>query len=150
MDISQLDTDIEKTNEGCKLTAYQDSVGVWTIGYGHTGGGIVPGMTITQECADAFLLSDLKIAFNAVEASVHTPLTVDEESALVDLVFNIGAGNFQHSTLLKLLNAGDYTGTALEFDKWDKAGGQVLAGLCRRRQEETDLFNKGSKNATTS
>ena len=114
-----IDTDIEKSFEGCRLVAYQDSVGVWTIGYGHTAG-VHAGMTITQEQAEASLLDDLKTAITAVESLVHTPLTVEEESALVDLVFNIGSGNFSHSTLLKLLNAGDYSSAALEFDKWDR------------------------------
>ncbi len=137
-----IDTNIEKSFEGCRLIAYQDSVGVWTIGYGHTAG-VHAGMVITQEQAEAFLLADLKISVTAVESLVHTPLTVEEESALVDLVFNIGSGNFSHSTLLKLLNAGDYSSAALEFDKWDRAGGNVLAGLLRRRQAETDMFKKG-------
>jgi len=143
-----IDTDIEKSFEGCRLVAYQDSVGVWTIGYGHTAG-VHAGMTITQEQAEASLLADLQTATNAVEYSVHTPLTFEEESALVDLVFNIGSGNFSHSTLLKLLNAGDFTGATLEFDKWDKAGGKVLAGLLRRRQAETDMFKKGMQNVAT-
>jgi len=143
-----IDTDIEKSFEGCRLVAYQDSVGVWTIGYGHTAG-VHAGMTITQEQAEASLLADLQTATNAVEYSVHTPLTFEEESALVDLVFNIGSGNFSHSTLLKLLNAGDFTGATLEFDKWDKAGGKVLAGLLRRRQAETDMFEKGMQNVAT-
>lgn len=137
-----IDTNIEKSFEGCRLIAYQDSVGVWTIGYGHTAG-VHAGMGITQERAEALLLADLVTLVTAVESLVHTPMTVEEESALVDLVFNIGSGNFSHSTLLKLLNAGDYSSAALEFDKWDRAGGNVLAGLLRRRQAETDMFKKG-------
>lgn len=67
-------------------------------------------------------------------------LTDEEESALVDLVFNIGNGNFLHSTLLKLLNSGDYAGAAEQFSRWDKAGGRVLAGLTKRRAAEAALF----------
>ena len=137
-----MNTDIEKQYEGCRLTAYPDpGTGgePWTIGYGHTGG-VKQGDTITQEQADALLLADLKNAINAVESSVTTMLTDEEESALVDLVFNIGNGNFLHSTLLKLLNSGDYAGAAEQFSRWDKAGGRVLAGLTKRRAAEAALF----------
>lgn len=134
---------IEKEFEGCRLTPYQDSVGVWTDGYGNTHGVVPNGPPITQEKADADLLSNLRAAINAVERAVHTPMTDDEEGALVDLVFNIGAGNFEHSTLLRLLNAGDYAGAADQFGAWDKAGGQVLAGLARRRAAEAALFRQG-------
>lgn len=140
-----MNTDIEKQFEGCKLTAYPDPATggePWTIGYGHTGG-VQPGDTITQDQADTLLLVDLKSAINAVESGVTTPLTDDEESALVDLVFNIGAGNFQHSTLLRLLNASDYVGADAEFQKWDHAGGKVLAGLTKRRAAEAALFKEG-------
>lgn len=137
-----MNTDIEKQFEGCSLTAYPDpGTGgePWTIGYGHTGG-VKQGDTITQDQANAFLLADLKSAINAVESNVTTPMTDDEESALVDLVYNIGAGNFQHSTLLRLLNTGNHTDAAKEFQKWDHAGGKVLAGLTKRRAAEAELF----------
>jgi lysozyme len=137
-----MNTDIEKEFESCKLIAYPDpGTGgePWTIGYGHTGG-VKQGDTITQEQADAFLLADLKSAIDAVESGVTSALTDNEESALVDLVFNIGAGNFQHSTLLRLLNAGDYAGASEEFQKWNHAGGKVLAGLTKRRAAEASLF----------
>jgi lysozyme len=137
-----VNTDIEKQFEGCKLTAYPDPATggePWTIGYGHTGG-VKQGDTITQAQADALLLADLKSAINAVESSVTTPMTDDEESALVDLVFNIGIGNFQHSTLLRLLNAGNHTDAAKEFQKWNHANGKVLVGLSNRRAAEAELF----------
>lgn len=136
-----MNTDIEKEFEGCRLTAYPDSVGIPTIGYGHTLG-VKLGDVITQAQADKFLLDDLKTAINAVHAAVHVPLTENEESALVDLVYNIGAGNFQHSTLLRLLNAGQHEAAADQFAAWNKAGGQVLAGLVRRRAAEAALFRK--------
>lgn len=137
-----LDDSIEKSFEGCRLEAYLDSVGVPTLGYGHTSG-VRMGDVCTQEQADQWLLDDLHTAINAVESLVTVPLTDDEESALVDLVYNIGQGNFSHSTLLRLLNSGDFSGAAAQFDVWDKAGGAVLAGLLRRRQAETDMFNQG-------
>lgn len=126
--------------EGCKLDAYQDSVGVATIGYGHTRN-VTMGMTCTQEQAEQWLQEDVQSAADAVNRLVTVELTQQEFDALVDFTFNLGAGNLQSSTLLRLLNSGDYTGAAAEFQKWDKAGGQVLAGLLRRRQAEADMFD---------
>lgn len=126
--------------EGCKLDAYQDSVGVATIGYGHTRN-VTMGMTCTQEQAEQWLQEDVQSAADAVNRLVTVELTQQEFDALVDFTFNLGAGNLQRSTLLRLLNSGDYTGAAAEFQKWDKAGGQVLAGLLRRRQAEADMFD---------
>lgn len=140
-----INTDIEKEFEGCKLTAYQDSVGVWTIGFGHTEG-VYKGQVITQEQADEFLLSDLRTAINAVESLVKVPINDEQKSALVDLVFNIGQGNFAGSTLLKLLNKKQYELAAKEFGRWNRAGGVVLAGLVRRRAAESEMFRKGIEN----
>ena len=143
-----MNTDIEKEFEGCKLIAYKDSVGVLTIGYGHTLG-VYEGQVITQEKADGYLLSDLHTAINAVESLVKSPLTDEEKSALVDLVFNIGQGNFAHSTLLRLLNSGDYEEAAQEFLRWNRGGGVVLAGLTRRRAAESEMFKRGLANGQT-
>ncbi|MBC7454891.1 MAG: lysozyme [Massilia sp.] len=140
-----MNTEIEKQFEGCKLVAYPDpGTGgePWTIGYGHTEG-VKRGDVCTQSQADTWLSSDLRTALNAVHATVVVPLSDDEEGALVDLVFNIGVGNFTHSTLLKKLNARDYKGAASEFGRWNHAGGAVLAGLTRRRAAEADLFEQG-------
>lgn len=127
--------------ESCKLTAYPDVKGVWTIGWGHTGPEVVEGLVWTQAQADAALFRDRGWA----ELVVHSYVTVDinqqEYDALVDFVFNVGSGNFRGSTLLKLLNAGDFHGAAAQFDLWDHAGGQVVAGLLRRRVAETQEFN---------
>ena len=129
--------------EGCKLTAYQDQVGVWTIGYGHTGPDVVAGLTITLEQAQALLARDVSSAATCVNNVVAVELNQLEFDALVDFVFNLGTGAFQGSTLLRDLNAGDFAGAAAQFDAWDHAGGAVVAGLLRRRQAETALFNKG-------
>jgi lysozyme len=125
--------------EGCRLVAYQDSVGVWTIGYGHTKG-VVAGMTCTQAQAEQWLLADVAAAVAAVNRLVHIAMSQDEFDALVDFTFNLGVGNFAGSTLLKLLNARDIEGAANEFEKWDLAGGVVVAGLLRRRLAERALF----------
>ena len=129
--------------EGLRLTAYPDPAthgDPWTIGYGHTGAEVHQGMTITQEQAEEFLMQDVQKAVQTVNSKVHTDLTQNEFESLVDFVFNCGAGNFAGSTLLRKINAGDMEGAALEFQKWDKAAGHVMAGLVRRRQAETDLF----------
>ncbi|MBY4725720.1 MULTISPECIES: lysozyme [Burkholderia] len=142
--------------EGCRLTAYQDSVGVWTIGYGHTGPDVYRGLTITQERAEQLLLQDVAKAAAAVNRLVTLDragdadtdglpdLTQDEFDALVDFTFNLGAGRLANSTLLKKLNAGDIEGAAAEFPKWVYAGGKVLAGLVKRRDAERALFLLGA------
>jgi lysozyme len=126
--------------EGCSLNAYQDQVGVWTIGYGHTGSDVKPGMTITSAQAQALLALDVKSAAACVNNVVAVQLTQEEFDALVDFVFNLGAGAFRNSTMLRELNTGDFTSAAAQFDLWDRAGGAVVAGLLRRREAEADLF----------
>ena len=125
--------------EGLRLQAYQDSAGVWTIGYGHTAT-VYPGMVITQLQAEQFLLADVQSAVHCVNQVVHVPLQQEEFDALVDFVFNVGSGNFVKSTLLVDLNAGRFSSCAQQFLAWDKAGGQVLAGLLKRRTTEAKLF----------
>lgn len=125
--------------ENCRLTAYQDIKGVWTIGWGHTEG-VKAGMTITQDQADEYLADDINWANNVVNSLVHASLTQGEHDALVDFVYNVGSGNFASSTLLKLLNAGNLQAAVEQLDTWDHAGGKVVAGLLRRRQAETAEF----------
>lgn len=130
--------------EGLRLKAYRDSVGVLTIGVGHTSKAgppkVTAGMKITAEEADQILASDLAKFEKAVSDSVKVPLTQNQFDALVSLCFNIGPGNFGRSTLLKVLNLGKYEAAASQFLKWVRAGGRVLLGLVRRRKEEAALF----------
>lgn len=126
--------------EGCSLSAYQDSVGVWTIGYGHTGPDVHPGLVITQAQAQALLLRDVASAEAEVSDSVEIMLTPNEFSALVSFVFNMGAAAFRGSTMLTLLNQGNVLAAAQEFDRWVYAGGTELPGLVRRRAAEKALF----------
>jgi lysozyme len=126
--------------EGMRLSAYQDQVGVWTIGFGHTGPDVHAGLTITQDQATALLMKDVASASASVNNLVKVPLTQNQFDALVDFVFNLGQGKFAGSTLLRGLNAGDFSGAAAEFVKWDHAGGQVVPGLLRRRLAEAQLF----------
>jgi lysozyme len=138
------DLTITKQSEGCRLTAYQDSAGVWTIGWGHTGPEVHEGLVWTQAQADAQLLKDMALAEANVRAVVQIPLTKDEFIALCDLAFNIGTGNLDGSTLLRLLNAGDIDGAIAQFSVWNEAGGRVLAGLVKRRAAEAALFKLGA------
>ena len=126
--------------ESCKLSAYQDIKGIWTIGWGHTGPEVVEGLIWTQEQADAQLLADIQASAQCVNEVVTVALTQGEFDALVDFVFNVGCGNFSGSTLLRLLNQGDYAGAAAQFDRWDHASGKVVAGLLRRREAEQNEF----------
>ncbi|MCM7078330.1 lysozyme [Enterobacter roggenkampii] len=133
-----------KEFEGCKLTAYQDSVGVWTIGYGWTqpvdGKPIRAGMTIKQETAERLLKTGLVSYESDVSRLVKVGLTQGQFDALVSLTYNLGARSLSTSTLLRKLNAEDYAGAADEFLRWNKAGGKVLNGLTRRREAERALF----------
>lgn len=133
-----------KEFEGCKLTAYQDSVGVWTIGYGWTqpvdGKPIRAGMTIKQETAERLLKTGLVSYEHDVSRLVKVRLKQGEFDALVSFTYNLGARSLSTSTLLRKLNAGDYAGAADEFLCWNKAGGKVLNGLTRRREAERALF----------
>ena len=140
MNLGYNGTKILKFFEGCRLTAYQDSVGVWTIGYGHTKG-VYDGMTITQEEAEQMLLTELEEYEGYVEKYVTVPLTQNQFDALVVWVYNLGPTNFRNSTLLKELNSGNYTAAGKEITRWNKAGGKVLAGLVKRREAEAQLFS---------
>ncbi|OQS37343.1 lysozyme [Chromobacterium haemolyticum] len=126
--------------EGLRLKAYQDAVGVWTIGYGHTGPNVTPGLVITQAQADALLARDLSRFETGVTRLVQVPLNQNQFDALVSFSYNLGLGSLQNSTLLRLLNQRDYAGAAAQFPRWNKAGGKVLPGLTRRRAAEQALF----------
>lgn len=128
-----------KQSEGIFLQAYRCPANVLTIGYGHTAG-VQPGDVITAEQADTFLQEDVAESVRAVNRLVTVPLTQNQFDALVSFVFNLGIGNFRTSTLLKKLNAGDYSGAAEEFPRWVRAGGKQLPGLIKRRDAEKTLF----------
>ena len=129
--------------EGLRLTAYPDPASggdPWTIGYGHTGRDVVPGLVITAQQADALLVADIAAAIGAVRTQVKAPLTQHQFDALVDFTFNVGAGNLQKSSLLRLVNAGLFAQADLEFAKWVKAAGKIMPGLVARRAGEAKWF----------
>lgn len=132
--------------EGTRFTAYDDGVGVWTIGTGTTvypnGVKVKQGDTCTPEEAKAYFKHDLAKFEKTVNESVTVPLNQNQFDALVSLTYNIGSGAFKGSTLLKLLNQKQYREAAAQFTRWNKANGKVLNGLTRRREAERDLFLK--------
>jgi lysozyme len=134
-----------RRHEGVRLQAYRDSVGVWTIGVGHTAaaGPPVPcaGMTITPQQCDDILTRDLARFEAEVGRLVKVPLQQNQFDALVSFHFN--TGRLGSSTLLKVVNAGLHKDVAKELDKWTLAGGRRLAGLVRRRTEEAALYASG-------
>lgn len=158
--LSKQGADFIKRLEGLRLTAYKDSAGVVTIGYGHTGD-VRMGQTISEADADSYFTKDIAWAVDAVNGAVKVNLTQAQFDALVSFTFNVGAGAFRSSTLLKKLNAGDYSAVLGEMARWvyagDKkglfasfvrwahlgSGKEVSSVLKNRRAREGKLFSKG-------
>jgi lysozyme len=140
--------DIAASFEGFSAKPYLDTLANpprWTIGYGSIW--LPDGSPITQntrpitpQLARIWLADEMHKAALEIARVVKVWLTVDETAALQDFIYNLGIGNFEGSTLLRKLNAGDYEGAAAQIDQWDHAGGRVVAGLLRRRRAETALF----------
>lgn len=141
MQISSNGIKLIQSFEGCELTAYRDPAGVLTIGWGHTKG-VTEGETITQTEANNLLKGDLKDFVDGVNSLVKVNLNQNQFDALVSFAYNVGLSALESSTLLSLLNHGDYKGAANEFPKWNHAGGEVLDGLTKRRLAEQTLFLK--------
>ena len=125
--------------EGCELNAYQDSVGVWTIGYGHTKG-VERGMKISQEEAESMLQQELEHEYEDYISDIDQELTQCQFDALVCWVYNLGPTNLRSSTMLKEIIAGNMDLVPFKMQRRDKAGGKVLLGLTRRRNAEALLF----------
>ncbi len=138
--ISPFAVELIKHFEGLMLKPYQDAGGRYTIGYGHMIRANERFMQIDKAKAEQLLLKDVKIAENIVLANVKVKLNMAQFSALVSLVYNIGGYQFRNSTLLKKLNAGDYSAAAREFLRWNKVAGKKIRGLQRRREMEFHLF----------
>lgn len=142
MEISNKGLMLIKKFEGLRLESYQDVAGVWTIGVGTTvypnGEKVKEGDKITREEALAYLKSDVKSIEDCINKNVHVPINQNQFDALVSLVYNIGTRAFSNSTLLKILNSGEYN---VNFKAWCHANGQYVKGLRIRRVEEQQLFN---------
>lgn len=145
MSVNQATLDLIKRFEGCKLTAYKDIVGIWTIGYGTTaaaGLGITPdkGMTITQDRAEDLLRQGVEKFAATVDALITAKVNANEFGGCVSLAYNIGTTAFAKSTVLRELNAGNKDRAAAAFKMWNKADGEVVQGLVNRRNAEVTLF----------
>tara|TARA_R100001460_G_scaffold4971_4_gene13992 strand:- start:746 stop:1183 length:438 start_codon:yes stop_codon:yes gene_type:complete len=139
MNISQNGLELIKHFEGCELEAYKCAAGVWTIGYGHIKTA-EEGMVISQSYADELLEGEIVEYEDYVNTAVTAPLSQDQFDALVSWTFNLGNGNLNASTMLKVLNRGEYEEVPNQMKRWNKAGGKVLEGLIRRREAEANLF----------
>ena len=141
MNISSEGISLIKKFEGCELESYQDAVGVWTIGYGHTKD-VKEGMTISKEQADNMLLNELDEYCEHVEKAVDVTLKQNEFDALVSWTFNLGPTNLKNSTLLKVLNSThiDWADIPHQIQRWNKVNGEVNEGLVKRRKSEALLF----------
>jgi lysozyme len=139
-------SEVEKW-EGFSAGPYQDSGGVWTIGYGSTRneyGFPITATTppITVDAARRLIVIELENVVLDLAAQVHTPLTLAEQVGFLDFVFNIGRGAFNASTMLKLWNRGDKAGAMRELETWDHVAGKVVRGLFLRRLDEERLFTQ--------
>jgi lysozyme len=142
MQISAGGLDLLKRSEGFRSHTYLDAAGLPTIGYGHK--------LLHPECflngiseaqAVEILTNDLRDAERAVKRLARVAMTQGQFDALVDFCFNVGAGKLEASTLLKVLNAGQYAEAAEQLLRWDHVGLQELAGLKARREGEFQLWN---------
>ena len=140
--MGDLGLDLIRHFEGFESEAYQDSVGVWTIGYGHTSN-VRSGMVVTDGEAAQLLRGDVRDSAVAVQRRVEVPMLQQEFDALVSWTFNLGQGNLKASTLLKELNAGEHGKVPNEMRRWTRAGGEILDGLVRRRNSEANLWATG-------
>ena len=145
MQLNDKGKDLIKFYEGCKLTSYQCSAGHWTIGFGNTfyndSSKVKPGDKITQERANELFEIIAKDFADKVKPLIKSTVTPNQFAAITSFAYNAGTGNLRSSTLLKKVNANpNDPSIALEFAKWNKAGGKVLAGLTRRREAETKLY----------
>lgn len=135
---------LSKKFEGCSLTAYPDAGLGWkvpTIGYGATGPSIIEGTVWSQSQADEDLINRMTTIGGDIDSVVTVSINENQKAALCDFIYNIGLHAFEESTLLRLLNAGNYSAAAAQFSRWVYQRGQILPGLVARRNQEAALFN---------
>lgn len=144
MKMSRNGIDLLKRFEGLELEAYQDIAGIWTIGYGHTGNDVKPGMRISEREAEDLLRRDLRSREDAAERLTNVAINQNEFDALVSFIYNVGIQAYNGSTARKRLNRNDRLGAADALTWWNKAtvGGVLrpVTGLTRRRAAERALF----------
>lgn len=131
--------------EGRRYYAYQDVVDVWTVCDGHTGSDIRRGHRYTDKECDALLHSDLRKVATAIDPLIKVKIPDTTRAALYSFTYNVGAGAFSKSTLLKKLNSGDVPGACKELQRWTYAGGKQWKGLISRREIEREVCLWGQK-----
>lgn len=142
--MNQYAFDLVTKFEGCKLQAYQDDVGVWTIGWGHTGADVNQSLSWTQAQADAQLGSDLNKAEQQVRTMVHSAIGVQSFGALTSFTYNLGSGTLQRSSvLLPSINNSRHIDAAKAFLAFDRSGTTESKGLLRRRLLEASTYLEG-------
>lgn len=136
--------DLTKESEGLRLQAYQDPGGIWTIGYGQTGSWVIEGLSCTKEKAEEWLDDNYEKIIKQIQQVVKVELNENQLGALCDFVYNLGIGQLSSSTLLCLLNQGDYAGACDQFSRWIYQNKVKLPGLVIRRKREQQLWNTGN------
>lgn len=138
-----------KQFEGFRSAAYRDAVGVWTIGYGHTSmagkPAVTPSLKISRDEASEILRKDIEMFSKGVSGELRVSVSDAQFSALVSFAYNVGLGNFRTSSVLAAVNRRDFAMVPRRLSLWNKAGGQVLPGLVKRRAAEAALFMAESK-----
>lgn len=145
-DISSNGYALIKQSEGYESNAYLDTGGVWTIGFGTikypNGAPVKKGDTCTQDQANQWLINDCKWVDSCLDKALKVKLTQNQFDALASFVYNVGETAFSKSTMLTLINKGDFKGAAGQFDRWIYDNGKVINGLVNRRKIEKALFLK--------
>lgn len=131
--------------EGVRYKPYQDVIGVWTVCYGHAGKDIMLGKTYTESECRALLNKDLNTVARQIDPYILKPIPETMRGALYSFTYNVGAGNFKTSTLLRKINQGDQKGACEQLRKWTYAGGKQWKGLVTRREIEREVCLWGQK-----
>jgi lysozyme len=134
--------DLIRGFEGERLESYRCPAGKWTISVGVTGPHVTEGMKITQAESDELFAAAIRTFETGINKMLLVPISQNQFDAIVALGYNIGLHNLQSSTLLKLLNRGEYSKAAAEFGRWSHAAGQLMPGLVKRRRAEAEMFLK--------
>lgn len=142
--INQATIELIKRWEGCRLKAYQDVVGIWTVGWGLTSGAgfieVGPDTVLTQDEADWYLEKAVSRFAAQIEPLITRPINENQFGAFVSLAYNIGVGGFSRSSALRHFNNGDLDRVPRSMRLWNKAGGKIVKGLVNRRNDEVQLF----------
>jgi len=133
------------TLEGVEYKPYQDVAGVWTVCYGHTGKDIILGKRYTELECRALLDKDLHTTATQIDPYIKKPISENTRAALYSFAFNVGAGNFRTSTLLKRINLGDTAGACNQLKRWTYVNGKLWKGLIKRREIERDVCTWSQK-----